>query len=51
MEPGHIVNDYRKCPVDPAHTGFDVRNYNKACRDGDVHCAQCGAYIRCYDAG
>jgi hypothetical protein len=48
---GHLVNNYKKCPVDPSHQGYDVRNYDEMWRDGDVHCAQCGAFIRTYDAG
>lgn len=51
MEPNHLINDYKKCPMDSTHTGFDVRNYDEMWRDGDVHCAQCGTYIRSYDAG
>jgi hypothetical protein len=50
-EPGHLINGCKKCPVDPAHQGFEVRNYDEMWRDGDVHCAECGAYIRRYDAG
>jgi hypothetical protein len=48
---GHLVNDYKKCPVDPNHKGYVVRNYDMMWHDGDVHCAECGAYIRTYDAG
>jgi len=48
---GCAVNDYKKCPVDSSHVGFEVRNYSFIWHDGDVHCAQCGAYIRMYDAG
>lgn len=50
-EPGHLVNNHKKCPVDPAHEGYEVRNYDQIWRDGDVHCAVCGAFIRDYDAG
>jgi hypothetical protein len=51
LEPNHLVSNHKKCPVDPTHRGFEIRNYNLRTLDGDVHCAQCGAYIRMYDAG
>lgn len=51
LGPFHVVNDYQKCPVDPAHKGYEVRDYDELWRDGEVHCAECGAYIRRYDAG
>ena len=30
---------------------YEVRNYDMMWHDGDVHCADCGTYIRMYDAG
>jgi hypothetical protein len=50
-EPFHAINTYKKCPVDQTHEGYEVRNYDEMWRDGDIHCKQCGAYIRMYDAG
>lgn len=29
----------------------EMRNYEVAWHEGDVHCARCGAYIRRFDAG
>ena len=48
---GHVINSYKKCPTDPSHEGFDLRDYDEIWRDGDIHCAECGAFIRGYDAG
>ena len=49
-EPGHIVNDYKACPKCGSKK-FEVRNYDMMWHDGDVHCADCGTYVRMYDAG
>lgn len=29
----------------------EVRNYSQMWQDGDVHCLDCGTYVRVYDAG
>lgn len=46
----HGINTYKACP-ECGGTNFEVRNYNETWRDGDVHCVDCGAYVRTYDAG
>lgn len=33
------------------HENRVVKNYDPVWRDGDVHCEDCGVYIRMYDAG
>jgi hypothetical protein len=38
-----------KCGADPDHQ--EIRNYNMAFHDGDIHCTKCGTYVRAYDAG
>jgi hypothetical protein len=32
-------------------TEFVIRNYSMMWHDGDIHCAQCGKFIRSFDAG
>lgn len=32
-------------------TDFEMRNYSMMWHDGDVYCAQCGKFIRSWDAG
>jgi uncharacterized Zn finger protein (UPF0148 family) len=39
-----------KCP-DCGSTEFEMRNYEMMWHEGDIHCAQCGKYIRRFDAG
>lgn len=33
------------------HEQTEVRNYNMAWHDGDVHCKDCDKFIRYWDAG
>ena len=47
---GHAVSDHKACPKCGSKE-YEVRNYDEMWRDGDVHCADCGTYIRMYDAG
>jgi hypothetical protein len=46
----HILGRQTICP-DCGSTSMEVRNYDPMCRDGDVYCRACGAYVRMYDAG
>jgi uncharacterized Zn finger protein (UPF0148 family) len=39
-----------KCP-DCGSTEFEMRNYEMMWHEGDIHCAQCGKFIRRFDAG
>jgi ribosomal protein S27AE len=32
-------------------TDFEMRNYEMAWHEGDIHCARCGEFIRRFDAG
>lgn len=32
-------------------TEFELKNYDESFHDGDVHCADCGQFIRRFDAG
>ena len=38
------------CP-DCCSTDFELRNYSMMWHDGDIHCANCGKFIRTFDAG
>lgn len=33
------------------HERQEVRNYSAIWHDGDIHCVDCGKFIRYYDAG
>jgi len=52
-EAGHILgggkdrNTCKEC----GSTNLEVRNFSLAWHDGQVHCSDCGAYVREYDAG
>lgn len=41
------------CPkcgdTDPEHR--EMRNYSMMWHEGDIHCTNCGAFIRLFDAG
>jgi hypothetical protein len=39
-----------KCP-ECGSEQFELRNYSMIWHDGDIHCARCGKFIRCFDAG
>lgn len=39
-----------KCPK-CGSIEFELKNYDMAFHDGDIHCANCGQYIRRFDAG
>lgn len=39
-----------RCP-ECGSNEFELRNYNMAFHDGDIHCANCGWFIRTFDAG
>jgi uncharacterized Zn finger protein (UPF0148 family) len=39
-----------KCPECGA-TEFEMRNYEMMWHEGNIHCAQCGKFIRRFDAG
>jgi transcription initiation factor TFIIIB Brf1 subunit/transcription initiation factor TFIIB len=39
-----------KCP-ECGSTEFEMRNYEMMWHEGDIHCAQCGRFIRRFDAG
>lgn len=32
-------------------TDFEMRNYELAWHEGDIHCARCGKFLRRFDAG
>lgn len=49
MEPWGAHVHCPKCDSPPNH--HEVRNYDEMWRDGDVHCKDCGTYVRGYDAG
>lgn len=38
-----------KCSASPEH--YEIRNYDMMWHDGDIHCGQCGEFIRSFDAG
>lgn len=46
----HGINKYKACPK-CGGSNFEVRNYDEIWRDGDVHCVDCGTFVRSYDAG
>lgn len=47
---GHAISKHQACPS-CGGTNFEVRNYDLMWHDGDVHCVDCGAFVRIYDAG
>ena len=32
-------------------TEFEMRNYSMVFHDGDIHCVNCGEFLRDFDAG
>jgi transcription elongation factor Elf1 len=44
----HVNNT--KCP-NCGSIEFEMRNYSMMWHEGDIHCANCGQFIRYYDAG
>ena len=50
---GHILyKGSPNCPeCDAPPSKHEVRNHSLIWHDGDVHCTECGAYVRKYDAG
>lgn len=41
-------NGCQSCGFEGEH---EMRNYSPLWHDGDIHCGQCGAYVRMFDAG
>ena len=47
---GILAVNNTQCP-NCGSTDFEMRNYDMAWHEGDIHCARCGRFIRRFDAG
>lgn len=44
--------NHKHCPkCNSSPDRHELRNYNMMWHDGDVHCIDCGTYVRMWDAG
>lgn len=51
---GVVVNSilHKHCPkCGSSPRRHEIRNYSMMWHDGDIHCIDCGTYVRGYDAG
>jgi Zn finger protein HypA/HybF involved in hydrogenase expression len=43
---------HKHCPKCGSHPDrHEIRNYSMMWHDGDIHCVDCGTFVRDYDAG
>ena len=50
--PGPDVGEVLEREGEPCpHKRTEMRNYDMAMHDGDIHCADCGKFLRFWDAG